>query len=157
MSRFHRGDQVVRLRNEYRFEVKDVVSFYNGEPDRIYDDNGTFFMAYELAHEADFVPQLRERLSAQEAQVGAMEKEVINQPQHYTQGGVEVIDIIRDAVGGDKPAQPFEAVALANCIKYLLRYRFKNGSEDLKKCRRYLDWLIEDVQKQEREAVANEE
>jgi len=31
-----------------------------------------------------------------------------------------------------------------NVIKYVVRYKFKNGLEDLKKARHYLDMLIED-------------
>ena len=30
-----------------------------------------------------------------------------------------------------------------NVIKYVVRYKFKNGIEDLKKARHYLDMLIE--------------
>jgi len=30
-----------------------------------------------------------------------------------------------------------------NIIKYLARWRFKGGIDDLKKARQYLDWLIE--------------
>lgn len=38
-----------------------------------------------------------------------------------------------------------------NVLKYLLRYRYKNGLEDLKKARHYLDYLIE---KEEKNATA---
>jgi hypothetical protein len=30
-------------------------------------------------------------------------------------------------------------------MKYLHRYKYKNGVEDLRKARQYLDWLIEDM------------
>lgn len=57
-------------------------------------------------------------------------------------------------VGGDHyekmSLQPWEVIRLAeldfwegNIIKYLMRYRKKNGLEDLKKARHYLDYLIE--------------
>lgn len=61
-------------------------------------------------------------------------------PQHYKQGRTEVIDIIEDAVEG---ADPFEAVCQANVLKYTLRYRHKNGVEDLKKAVWYAEKLIE--------------
>ena len=35
-----------------------------------------------------------------------------------------------------------------NAIKYLLRFQKKNGLEDLKKARKNLDWLIEEVEKE---------
>jgi len=60
-------------------------------------------------------------------------------PQHYKQGRTEVIDIIEDAVEG---ADPFEAVCQANVLKYTLRYRHKNGVEDLKKAVWYAEKLI---------------
>ena len=66
----------------------------------------------------------------------------VDSPQHYTAGNVEVIDIIRQAVDG---ATGFEAVCLANCVKYLMRYRHKNGVEDLFKAQKYLQWLIEEA------------
>lgn len=66
-------------------------------------------------------------------------RDAVNSPNHYTQGRFEVIDVIEDAVVG---ADPFEAVCQANIIKYTLRYRHKNGVEDLKKARWYLDKLI---------------
>ena len=60
-------------------------------------------------------------------------------PQHYKQGRVEVIDIIEDAVEG---ADPFEAVCQANVLKYALRYRSKNGVEDLRKMLWYGERLV---------------
>jgi hypothetical protein len=60
----------------------------------------------------------------------------VNHPSHYTYGDVEVIDIIAQAV----PC--FESVCMANVIKYALRYSRKNGVEDLKKAKVYLDWAI---------------
>lgn len=67
------------------------------------------------------------------------QNDTVNHPSHYTQGRFEVIDIIEDAVQG---ADPFEAVCLANVIKYTTRYRHKNGVEDLKKAQWYLAKLI---------------
>lgn len=63
----------------------------------------------------------------------------VNHPSHYTQYRVEVLDIIEDATKG---IDGIEAVCLGNIIKYVLRYRFKNGVQDLKKARFYLDKLI---------------
>ena len=70
----------------------------------------------------------------------------VDSPQHYTAGDVEVIDIIRQAVDG---ATGFEAVCLANCVKYLMRYRHKNGVEDLFKAEKYLQWLIAELENEQ--------
>ena len=61
----------------------------------------------------------------------------VNHPAHYTQGGVECIDAIKAAVGDG-----FEAYCAGNVLKYVFRYRYKGGGEDLKKARWYLDRLI---------------
>lgn len=64
----------------------------------------------------------------------------INHPAHYTQGGIECIDAIEAAVG---ELSGIEAVCTGNAIKYLWRWRKKNGIEDLKKARWYINRLIE--------------
>jgi len=57
-------------------------------------------------------------------------------------------------VGGDHykkmPIQPLEFIAKngldffqGNVLKYVIRYKFKNGIEDLKKARHYIDMMIE--------------
>jgi len=61
-----------------------------------------------------------------------MDKEAIN-PQHYRQGNIEVIDFILD--------QNFSYLE-GNIIKYVSRYKYKNGLEDLKKAHWYLERLI---------------
>lgn len=66
--------------------------------------------------------------------------DMVDRPNHYTAGmpeGVEVIDIINAQGGG---------YLHGNVIKYILRWKFKNGLEDLKKARVYLNWLIEKVE-----------
>ena len=72
--------------------------------------------------------------------------ENVNHPSHYTQGGIECIDAIKAAVIG---LVGVEAVCTGNIIKYLWRWKFKNGLEDLKKARWYLDRLIKEVSESE--------
>lgn len=64
----------------------------------------------------------------------------VNHPSHYTRGGIECIDAIEAAVTG---LQGIEAVCTGNAIKYLWRWKQKNGVEDLKKALWYIDRLIE--------------
>jgi len=63
-----------------------------------------------------------------------MTKDAID-PAHYRQGDIEVIDFIVD--------QDFNYCE-GNVIKYLSRWRIKNGLEDLKKARWYINKLIEE-------------
>ena len=62
-------------------------------------------------------------------------KDNIN-PNHYKQGNIEVIDFILD--------QKLNYLE-GNVIKYISRYKYKNGLEDLNKARWYLDLLTEGV------------
>lgn len=67
--------------------------------------------------------------------------DVINHPKHYMVGnGLETIDII---AGATADASGFEGYCLGNAIKYLTRYKKKNGLEDLYKARWYVNKLIE--------------
>lgn len=61
-------------------------------------------------------------------------------PQHYKQGGIETIDGIAAATVG---LEGIEAVCTGNAIKYLWRWKHKNGVEDLKKAQWYINKLIE--------------
>ena len=68
----------------------------------------------------------------------------VNHPKHYQNiAGVETIDILNDVVK-DLPGK--QAAMLWNSMKYLFRFQKKNGIEDLKKSRNYLDYLIADVE-----------
>ena len=69
-------------------------------------------------------------------------KDNVNHPSHYTQGAIECIDAIKEATKG---LFGIEAVCTGNIIKYVWRWKFKNGVEDLRKARWYLDRLIDEV------------
>jgi hypothetical protein len=64
----------------------------------------------------------------------------VNSPSHYNQAGIECIDAIRAATGDG-----YEYYLQGNIQKYVWRYRYKNGAEDLKKAQWYLTKLIEEV------------
>ena len=57
----------------------------------------------------------------------------VNSPTHYTQGEMEVITAI-EGLGLDYHQ--------GNVVKYVSRYRYKNGIEDLRKAKWYIDRLI---------------
>ena len=61
----------------------------------------------------------------------------VNNPSHYNQAGIECLDAIAAATDDG-----YEYYLQGNIIKYLWRYRYKNGIEDLKKAQFYLDRLI---------------
>ena len=71
-------------------------------------------------------------------------EDMVNHPPHYNKYGVECIDALRAATG-----EGFEYYLQGNVMKYLWRYRYKNGIEDLKKANWYLELLIEEKQDNE--------
>lgn len=69
--------------------------------------------------------------------------DMVNHPSHYTQGGIECIDALKAATVSKTG---IEAICTANVIKYLWRYEEKNGIEDVKKARWYIDRLIKELE-----------
>ena len=69
--------------------------------------------------------------------------DMVNHPSHYTQGGIECIDALKAATVSKTG---IEAVCTSNAIKYLWRYEEKNGIEDVKKARWYIDRLIKELE-----------
>lgn len=65
----------------------------------------------------------------------------VNSPSHY-QGKVECIDCIESATAG---LQGIEAFCAGNAIKYLYRWKRKNGIEDLKKAKWYIEKLLDEM------------
>ena len=72
--------------------------------------------------------------------------DMVNHPAHYNQGGIECIDALKAATVSKTG---IEAVCTANAIKYLWRYEEKNGIEDVKKARWYIDRLIKELEEKE--------
>lgn len=64
------------------------------------------------------------------------ESDNVNHPSHYADGcSLECIDIMEAIFG---PELVFD-YAIVNAFKYLWRYKNKNGQEDIKKAKWYLD------------------
>ena len=72
--------------------------------------------------------------------------DMVNHPSHYqSKNGLEAIQVIEaftDKLHG------IEATDTGNVIKYILRWHEKNGLEDLKKAKWYLEHLINHVEKE---------
>ena len=74
----------------------------------------------------------------------ADDNDMVNSPSHYTQGSIECIDAIAEVV---KDLDGMEAMCTGNAIKYLWRWKHKNGVEDLKKAQWYLQRMIDNKDK----------
>lgn len=68
-------------------------------------------------------------------------KDNVDHPNHYLQGGRETIETIKDVTG-----EGFKGYLEGNIIKYISRYKYKNGAEDLNKAAWYLNKLITEVE-----------
>lgn len=77
------------------------------------------------------------------------EHDNVNHPAHYTAGGIECIDAIAAALTCQ--TDPMHAWLTGQVFKYCWRWPLKNGLEDLKKARFYLDRLIADVERKDKE------
>lgn len=64
----------------------------------------------------------------------------VNSPKHYadTDGGIECIEAIEASMSTEE----FKGFLKGNVQKYVWRYAQKNGAEDLKKAKWYLERLI---------------
>ena len=88
-------------------------------------------------HEVYLAPHLVDKLSTEE--------DMVNHPPHYNRAGIETIDAIEAMT--DKG---FEYYLQGNIMKYLWRYRYKNGVEDLRKAEWYLNKLIKNRENYEK-------
>jgi len=70
--------------------------------------------------------------------------DAVNSPRHYVKGGMECQDAVKAAISN---LSGYEALAIGSAIQYLWRYKEKNGVEDLKKARWYIDSVLEQLEK----------
>ena len=64
----------------------------------------------------------------------------VNHPSHYV-GNTECIDVMEQTQG----IEAVMSFCLCNAFKYLFRHKRKNGIEDVRKARWYLDKYLEFV------------
>ena len=77
------------------------------------------------------------------------EIDMVNHPAHYkSETGLETIDVI-EAFTFD--LKGIKATDTGNILKYMCRWKNKNGLQDLKKAQWYLNHLIKKIKKMEKE------
>lgn len=67
------------------------------------------------------------------------EDDIVNHPGHYETGKFECIEVMQEALGADA----VKNFCVCNAFKYLYRHKRKNGLEDIKKAKWYIDKLLE--------------
>ena len=97
---------------------------------------------YDLTRVVDLSYELDKKYvndsKLENAKTTETQSDPVNSPTHYQTGLIETIDSIKNILGHDK----FQAYCTGNVIKYLSRYREKNGLEDLKKAETYISFII---------------
>ena len=73
--------------------------------------------------------------------------DMVNHPPHYqSENGLEVINVIEAFTAELKG---IEATDTGNILKYICRWSHKNGLQDLKKAKWYLEHLIKHIEEKE--------
>jgi len=67
----------------------------------------------------------------------------VHSPTHYNKGGVECIKALESWLTPEE----YQGFCCGNVIKYVCRWRSKDGLQDLEKAKVYLEWLIESAKR----------
>ena len=133
-NHYHSLD-IVEYKKQHYFEIKQQKT--KQENVRIltkipYDLTRVIDLSYELDKKYTTDSKL------ENAKTTETQSDPVNSPTHYQTGLIETIDSIKNILGHEK----FQAYCVGNVIKYLSRYREKNGLEDLKKAETYISFII---------------
>lgn len=127
-------DEIVPLNsmyNEYEEEtvmfVDKATEYWSFAPRNYYQSRGDIVMSFEQFE--------------QQYLNGTATQDIVNHPNHYNSYSREVIDTMQ----GSMTKEEFKGYLKGNVMKYINRYQFKNGVEDLKKAQWYLNKLTEVV------------
>jgi len=83
------------------------------------------------------MPTYEENIRAKDQEFIDLTTDVVNHPSHYTQGGIECIEVL------EQLAESGHDFRILNAIKYLWRYQHKGGDESLRKAIWYIERTLE--------------
>ena len=66
--------------------------------------------------------------------------DMVNSPPHYNKAGIETIQAIKAMLG-----EGFKYYLQGNIMKYIWRYQYKDGVQDLEKAQWHLNELIKEL------------
>lgn len=104
---------------------------------KIQNDINKFYKSYDsigederelLAEIFDDVEKLRD--------VPLETVDAINNPKYHIIEGLDIVKSVLGKVG-------FKSFCIGNALKYIVRAEKKNGLEDYKKAKKYVEWIIE--------------
>ena len=135
LTNYYHSLDIVEYKKQHYFEIKlqktkqENVRILTKIP---YDLTRVIDLSYELDKKYTTDSKL------ENAKTTETQSDPVNSPTHYQTGLIETIDSIKNILGHEK----FQAYCIGNVIKYLSRYREKNGLEDLKKAETYISFII---------------
>jgi hypothetical protein len=123
---------------------KGVAHKMEGKMWKVKYHDGTHTYTTESAFKNHFVIPELEIEFEDDSKCDGVEPErgLIDNQKHYTNNGIQPIQIMKANMTKEK----YRGFLEGNILKYPLRYEDKNGLEDLKKAKTYLTWLIEDIE-----------
>ena len=131
---------IVKYKKQPYFEIK----LQKGEQENVriltkipYDLTRVVDLSYEL--DKKYATENNKTTNIQfTIDTNKVKSDPVKSPTHYQTGLIETIESIKNILGHEK----FQAYCTGNVIKYLSRYREKNGLEDLKKAKTYIGFII---------------
>lgn len=150
------GTTITKPRFEIGDEVLDVIGYIGenagrigrvaqvlGHKDRIaYEvDFGRWGTYVYYEDELGYYRSEEPEIIREEPDFTGLHNSNVHSPTHYNESGIECIDAIRASLGPND----FQAYCKGNVMKYLWRYKYKNGLEDLEKAQVYLGWMIDSM------------
>lgn len=96
------------------------------------------YSADEIRKGLKKMEQMKAVMQTNVACEGMAKEDVVNHPSHYETGKFECIEVMEEALGKEVVV----SFCLCNAFKYLYRCQRKNGLEDIKKAKWYLDRYI---------------
>lgn len=133
MKKFKSGDKVRCTNKFWTLDGKDML----GE---IY----TVAMCesiegyWSITIDEDIPTQMYDQSGFELVEEESMSK-LIDKQDHYKANGVEPIELMKQ----NFTKEEYSGFLQGNVLKYMMRFKRKNGVEDLKKALTYLTWLIE--------------
>lgn len=124
--------------------AKGVVQKLEGNMVKVKYHDGTFsYTNTDSIKNIFVVPELNIDVCVGSKEDGVEpETGLIDKQKHYTNNGIQPIEIMKANMTKEK----YRGFLEGNILKYPLRYEDKDGLKDLKKTLTYLTWLIEDIE-----------
>lgn len=108
-------------------DCKSRKTLFSAEPCKSCINNGG--KGYNFTPLKDVAPSVNEKSV----------NDNVNHPSHYETGSYECIDVMLETQG----KEAVKNFCLCNAFKYIYRHNNKNGLEDIKKAKWYIDKYIE--------------